>query len=802
MKIPLEWLKEFVEVKISPEDLAKKLINHGTEVVAIEFHGQGLEGIVVGKIKTITPHDKNQQLFVCQVDIGKKLLQIVTDIQGLGVGDKVPVAQEGATIAKEIKITKTILHGIESFGILCKPHELGLSISDKIIKMPLDASVGKDVREVIGLGGYVIDIDILPNRGDCQSILGVAREVAAVTGKTLKKRVNKKLKEVNKKVTSEVLVKVLDKNLCPRYMARVIKGVKVKESPEWLKSRLLLSGNRPINNIVDITNYFLQELGQPMHAFDLNQIKGKQIVVRRAKEKEKMKTLDGTEHVLSEEMLVIADAEKPVALAGIMGGANSEISDATTDVLLESAFFDPISINKTSAKLKIRTDSSIRFGKSVDYAMVEEALDRAAALIAELGGGEVLKGKIDIQKEARKEQSVTLRHGRIAEILGFEIATSWVERILKSLGFAIKRGAKETWKVTIPFHRAFDVYREIDVIEEIIRIYGYDRVPLTMPNTSFVKKNVSSWDRFKTALSDVCRGSGLWEVSTFSMIGPKDLEMLNLPAESNLREVIHIANPLSIEESVMRPVMLSSLLRVFKHNLSHQMPEIAIFEVGKIFIEDAAHAPSETTSLAGLIKGKISGNSMEAYPSKEGALFYVKGVIENILETIGTANVEIREMPHMLLQTGKSAVVRVNQKEVGNFGKLNPLISKNYEVPEDTYYFELNLDLLFQMQGGVKKYVQLPKYPFVSRDIAVLVPKEVTNQQIISVISEAGGSLIEEVFLFDRYVGVPIPEGFANMAYRIIFRDRACTLKDEEVNARFEAICQALESNLKLQIRR
>jgi phenylalanyl-tRNA synthetase beta chain len=298
-------------------------------------------------------------------------------------------------------------------------------------------------------------------------------------------------------------------------------------------------------------------------------------------------------------------------------------------------------------------------------------------------------------------------------------------------------------------------------------------------------------DKFKTTVADICRGCGLQEVITFSMIGPKDLDLLIIPKESNMRDVIHVANPLSIEESVLRPTMLSSLIKVFKHNLSYQMPEIAIFEVGKTFLEDAAHAPKETNCVAGLTSGNTAGG-----------LFEIKGIIENILEMVGATKVEIREMPHVLLQTGQSAVVRVNQKEVGNFGKLNPLVAKNYEVTEDSYYFELNLDLLFQLQGGTKKYVPLPKYPFVSRDIALLVPKEVTNQQIMDTIQAAGGSLIEEVFLFDRYSGSPIPEGFANLAYRIHFRDRSHTLKDEEVNVCFETICKALESKLKLQIRR
>ena len=679
MKVPIEWLKEYVEIDLPPEELAEKLTMAGTEVSAIEHYGG--------------------------------------------------------------------------------------EISD------------------------VFEVDILPNRGDCLSVIGMAREVAAVTQKSLKlPRVE--IEEKNKEISTVARVEIKDFELCPRYMARVIEGVKVSESPDWLKNRLIAGGLRPINNVVDITNYVLLEMGQPLHAFDLNTLKDQKIIVRRAQKKEKIVTLDNETRELDENILVIADAQRPVAIAGVMGGRETEVSEITTSVLLESAYFEPSSINRVSKTLKLRTEASIRFERGVDWEGVARALDRAAALIRQLAGGEVLRGVIDIKEAERRPKIITLRPERVNKILGTEIKTEEMVKILKSLGFQIPdiqiTGYPDI-PVTIPFFRAGDIEREIDLIEEIARIYGYDKIPSTKPRVLVEEVGISRDERIKSKIREVLTGAGLTEITTFSIVSPESFNSINMPKTDSRRNVLQIANPISEEISIMRTTLLPSLLEGLKHNANRQIEEIAVFEIGKVYLPSTKKLPTERLSLAGALMGENEN------------FYHLRGIIELLFGELGI-ECQFSSQTHYALHPQRSLAIQLTTS--GYFGELHPDVQKSYDLPFKTYVFEIDLEPIFSLSPSPKIFKALPKFPSVRRDIAVIVPENVSHDAIVEVIKEKGKPLLEEIKLFDIYRGKPIPEGYSSLAYALTYRSLEKTLTDQEVNAQHAEIVKALTERLKVKVRK
>ncbi len=631
--------------------------------------------------------------------------------------------------------------------------------------------------ETVVEAGNVLEIDIIPNRSDCWSIRGIAREVAALTKSKVKGQ-KSKLKEISKRVGKVVEVEVKDKDLCPRYMARVVENVKVGPSPDWLRNRLDKAGVRSINNVVDVTNYLLLELGQPMHAFDAELITEQTIIVRRARAGEKITTLDGKEHELDKNMLLIADPQKAIAVAGVMGAVNTEVSGQTKTVILESAFFDPVSIHKTSKFLKLRTDSSVRFEHGVDWNAVEEALDRAAAMIAELGKGFVLKGKIDRRAGARKPKIVKLRPEKVNQILGTDISKAEMMKILKGLGFGVKGN-----KVTVPLFRAADIYREIDLIEEIARIYGYGKVNASMPNTAFPGKSVDKEDIFRSQVRQIIAGCGLNEVQTYSMQGPEDFKRAGLDIE----KAIKVANPLNVEEGYMRTHMLPSLLNVVLHNVNRQMENVFIFEIGKTFVSSAAKLPKEKWVLCAAATGSPF---MSALDKGKVDYLYIKGILENLTSSLGIPPQKLVGIENVLIQPGRGALVQ----GLGIMGELHPDIRKNYGLEAPLCFFEIDLGALYTFAREEKRYKQLPKFPSVSRDVAMFVPKDIENQLVVSTIRKIGGGLVENAFLFDKYKD--------SLAYRIVYRDPERTLTDAEVNEKHEEITRALESKLNVRVRK
>jgi len=635
--------------------------------------------------------------------------------------------------------------------------------------------------ETIVLPDDVLEVDILPNRADAWSMRGIAREISAIT-KFKTKSLKLKMREASKKINSLVKVEVRDRDLCPRYMARVIENVKVGDSPEWLKKKLERAGIRSINNVVDAVNYLLHELGQPMHAFDAALIKDQSIIVRRANPGERVVTLDGKEHILDSEVLVIADPEKVIAVGGVMGCANTEVNPSTKTVILESAFFNPVSIHKTSKNLKLISESSVRFEHGVDWDAVEEALDRGAALIAELGRGEVLKGKVDALAKPRTPRLVELRPDRVIQILGAEIPVGDMISILKRLGFKVKKVDSRKLKVEIPLFRSMDIEREIDLIEEIARIWGFNRIETAMPNTAFAGKEVDKEDLLHNRVREIMVGCGLIEIQSYSMLGPKDFENAGV----SLDRTIKIANPLTVEESIMRTHILTGLLKTAVHNQNRQIEDIFIFEIGKVFYPSKEKLPEEKWVLGGLLMGSPF---MSALGKGEVDYFYVKGLLENLFKGLGVELPKIAETDNFLLQPGKAAAI----EGIGIFGALHPDIQRSCELAKPAFFFEIDLDALFKLIMEEKRYKPIPIFPSVSRDISMFVPSDLENQRIVEMIEKVGGEMVEKVYPFDKYKD--------SVAYRIVYRNPERTLTEEEVNSKHQAIVQALVSKLMVRIR-
>ncbi|OGC11115.1 phenylalanine--tRNA ligase subunit beta [candidate division WOR-1 bacterium RIFOXYA12_FULL_52_29] len=651
--------------------------------------------------------------------------------------------------------------------------------------VPIKVTAEK-LAELIALGGLethlissdILEVDILPNRADCWSLRGIAREVAALT-KVKVKAEKPKVNETAEKTKKFVQVDILEPELCSRYMARVIKNVKVDDSPDWLKHRLEKAGVRSINNVVDVTNYLMLEIGQPMHAFDASLVKDRHIVVRRAEPKEKVLALDGKEYQLDSEVLVIADPDKAIAIAGIMGLANSEVRPTTTTIILESAFFNPVSIHENSRKLKLRSESSVRFAHGLDWLGVEEALDRGAALIAELAGGEVLSGSVDAKKKDPTPKNVLLRPARVEKILGEKLAVGTMTSILKGLGFGVKTKGNDL-VIEIPLFRAMDLEREADLIEEIVRVNGFDKIKPTMPDTSFPGKKVPVEDHQKIRHSLV--GCGLNEAQTYTLVGSRELEHCLLSAE----HVLPVENPLNADQIYLRPSLLPGLLRVVERNQNRQIENVLLFEIGKSFAKNGDKLPRETYRVAAVATGSPFRSLLD-----KGTVdyFFLKGVIENLFASIGLELPELKESASGYLQVGSAAEI----PGIGFFGALNPEIQRNFELKKPLFAFEFDLDALLGMARKGQIYRQLPKYPNISRDISLTAGENISNQRIIDLIKEVGGPLTEAVFPFDKFK--------ESVAYRVVYRHQERTLTEAEVNQKHQEITAALVAQLNVKLR-
>jgi len=800
MKVSLNWLKEYVDFNISVEELVEKLNLSGTAVESVRYLGKGLENIVVGQIKKIESHPNADKLVVCDVDVGTEELTIVCGAKNMKEGDKVPVALVGVVLPSGMEIKKTKLRGVESYGMMCSAIELNLGEdASGLMILESNLKIGEEFSKALDLEDVVLELEITPNRPDCLGVIGIAREIAAITGEELKKPLIE-IKETAESAKDFAGVEIMDADLCPRYVARIVKNVKIGPSPKWLQQRLKTVGLRPINNVVDITNYVMWETSQPLHAFDYEKLKDGKIIVRRAKEGETIVTLDDVERQLSESVLVITDLSGPVALAGVMGGTTTEVSDDTTTILLESAHFKPSNIMRTSRGLSLISESSLRFERGIDPNGVVFAADRAAQLMAELAGGKVLKGVIDVYPKIINPRTLKLRVNRVNRILGTDLSVGEMDKILESLGLDISKSENATLSVLVPTFRP-DLEREIDLIEEIARVYGYNRIQSTLPESSGKQGGLSFSQRVEKRIKSSLIASGFWETINYSFIAPNLFEKIRLNNKHPLASCIVLKNPLSEDQSVLRTTLIPGLLDVVKRNVNRDIYNVSIFEMGRVFRPvSGEELPDEPLMVAGAATG--SWREDQWYGKEQSIDFFdIKGALENLLNDLGVEEWFLQRALHPTFHPGKCAEVFVNNEVAGILGEIHPEVNSAYGFPNKVVVFELFVDTLVSHARLLTRFEGIPRYPGTSLDISLIVDDNVSNEQIIKVIRTVGSKLLKEVRLFDLYKGEKIPKGKKSLAYSLIYRASDRTLTDEEVMKVQGRVIAALEKNLGAEIR-
>ena len=790
MLLSRKWLNEFVPVDVDDRTFAEDMTLSGSKVEITEIEGEEISNVVVGRVVEIKRHENSDHMWICQVDVGEEApIQIVTGAQNVSQGDLVPVAKHNSTLPGGVKITKGKLRGEKSNGMLCSYKELGMtdndwpySIVDGIFLLNSDPDLkakdlkpGDDIRTAIGLDDHVVEFEITPNRPDCLSVIGLAREAAVTYGKTMAKH-----EPVVKGGGVGNLTELLDvetpaTDLCPRYTARMVRNVKIGPSPKWMRDRLRASGVRPINNIVDITNYVMLEYGQPMHAFDYRYVNGGKIVVRRAEDGETLTTLDGNVRQLNSSMLVIADEHRAVGLAGIMGGENSEIVEDTVDVVFESANFNGTSIRRTALALGMRTEASAKFEKGLDILNTLPAVNRACELVEMLGAGEVLDGTIDILNFVPQPKQLKLRADKINALLGTDIDAAEMCRILQELGFGVDGDI-----ITVPSWRG-DVEHYSDLAEEVARFYGYNQIPTTAMTGVTTRGGYSPEQMLERSLGTVCRSLGYDEIITYSFISPTYYDKIRLPEDSPLRKSMKIMNPLGEDTSIMRTTVMPSMLEILTRNYNYRNKEAHLYELGRTYFEREDGMADEPKHL-----------SLGVYGPEE-SFFTLKGAVETILDSIRAEDVTyVAEKSDPSYHPGRCAKVYVKGQEVGTLGQIHPLVAANYGVDAELYYADLKFDALFASRGADPEYQPLPKFPAVTRDIAVLVDKAVTVGAMESSIQAAAKGLLRDVTLFDIYEGAKLPAGKKSVAFNLVLRadDRSLTAQeaDDEVNLVLERL--------------
>lgn len=793
MRFSLKCIKDYVGIEPDPRDYADKMTMSGSKVEAVIVPGAEITGVVVGKVDEIWRHENSDHLWVCEVNIGSAdKLQIVTGAQNVRKGDIVPVATHGATLPGGIKIKNSKLRGVPSQGMLCSLSELGLTkhdfpyASEDGILILQEAKLGEDIRKVVGLDDTIFEFEITSNRPDCLSLIGLARETAATyrCGFSTKQPF---VKNESGDISSMLKITVKEPELCPRYVAKAVKNVKVAPSPLWLRERLRTLGVRPINNIVDITNLVMLEYGQPMHAFDIDYIHGGEIVVRRANEGEVIRTLDSQQRKLTSDMLVIADTERAIAVAGVMGGENSEITDSTTTVIFESANFNGLSVRMTSKKLGLRTEASSRFEKGLDPEISLKAALRACELVELLGCGEVVGGEIDVYRQKPSVRRLPLDDGWINGFLATNISRKEMEDILASLEFKICPDGT----VEVPSFRT-DVEGSADLAEEIARIYGYDKIPATIPSSAMLHGGLTRRQKLVKQVNDLLLAMGYDEISTYSFISPKDYEKIALPADSPLRNSVVISNPLGEDTSIMRTTILPSFLETLSRNFGYRNKDVSLFEVGAVYIPNADRneLPIEKQVVV-----------MGGYEKED--FYTLKGTVERLCRSLRAPKPKftaLRDNP--TFHPGRTASISIDEKELGVIGEIHPMVAKNYEIETKAYVAMLDLDTLLEAVCCEVQYVSLPRFPSSLRDLAFVCDDNIEYSEIVELIKKAGGRYLSEVKLFDIYKGKQIPEGKKSMAFSLVFRAPERTLTDEEINASVNEIVNTLESNLRISLRK
>lgn len=795
MKLPLSWLSDYTDISgVTPKEYDARLTMSGSKVEEVYYLGAEIENVVTGKVLSVVDHPDSDHLKICQIDVGQgEPIQIVTGAPNVtpdSVGEICPVALHKSTLPGGVKITKGKLRGEVSNGMMCSFQELGLThgcvpyaCENGILFLPEGTPVGEDIKKVLGLDDYVADFEITSNRADCFSVIGLARETAATFDRpfTVKEPV---VKGCGGDINEHMSVEVVDTDLCPRYTARLVKNIKIEPSPAWMRERLHACGVRPINNIVDITNYVMLEYGQPMHAFDYSCLSNGKIVVRRARNGESIQTLDGQDHDLTDKMLAICDNDKPVAVAGVMGGANSEIEDDTTTVVFESACFHGATVRVTAKALGMRTEASGRFEKGLDPSLTMPAVQRACELVEMLGAGEVVDGVIDACAADLTPKTLPFEPDKMNALLGLDLSADEQKAYLERLEFRVEDG-----KVIIPSFRV-DIARMCDLAEEVARMYGYDKIPTTLYAGEMVQGEYTPKQMAEQIVSQTCRSAGFDEAMSHSFISPKFYDMIGWAEDDPRRISTTILNPLGEDFSIMRTTVLPSMLQSLAHNHAHRNPTASLFELGMIYTPvikdgkaDASVLPHEEKVITLGSYGRLS-------------FFQFKGVIEAICRELNVKDVQFMpETGNPSYHPGRCANILIGGEVVGVFGTVHPTVAARYGLSGEVLAAELPLDKLFAAIDPVKLYHPLPKFPASTRDIAVLVDDTVPAASMQAAIEKAAGSILEAVKLFDVYKGKGIPEGKKSVAYSLSMRAPDRTLTDEECDKAMKQALAALEKD-------
>lgn len=788
MIAPYKWLQDYVDMDIKPEDLAAKLIMTGSAVDGYKELGKGLENVVVGRIDTIEKHPDAEKLSVCSVFTGQETLQIVCGANNIFVGALVPVALIGACLPGGLNISKSKLRGVFSYGMLCSGSELSITDypgadADGIMILQQDLIPGTPLRDVLGLSDIVFDIEVGANRPDCLSMIGMARECAASLGLNVKLP-DSSYTESGGDIRDYVEVDVKDSDICERYVARAIRNVKIGPSPKWLADRLRTVGVRPINNIVDITNFVMLETGQPMHAFDHSDIRGSRIIVRRAKPSETIITLDGKMRSLEQDMLLICDAEGAIGIAGVMGGENSEIKNDTKTVIFESAKFSLGNVRRTSRTLGLQTESAMRFSKGIDAAGCKSAMDRALHLVELLGAGEIVSGEIDILSADLSPRQVRVDADKINAVLGTDIPHEKMKELLcrTFIPTTLENGVLIS---EIPSYRGDISYGE-DIAEEVARMYGYINIPVTQMTGNVSRGIIPNDERFTDRIRTLLSGIGFFECVTYSFGSMADIEKLNVP---KLCDAVKIINPLGDDQAYMRTSPVPDMLKVVANNINKKASDIRLFEVGRVYHKKDGSLPDEKKYICLALCGNED-------------FFTLKGVVENILESFGIKNAEFTDNASPYYHPGRKASVFSGEVKLGELGEIAPDTAEAFDIDNRRVYIaELMLSALIATSDDTKKYEPLPKFPAVTRDIALTVDKNVPAGELLKCIIDNAGPYFESASLFDVYTGEKLGVDKKSLAYSVVFRAKDRTLFDDEANAARDAIVFAAEKQFYAKLR-
>lgn len=807
MLVSLNWLKNYVDISdISEEELAEKITKSGIEVDGIHYIAEKSSNLVVGYVESCEQHPNADKLSLCQVDVGEEKLQIICGAPNIKQGQKVIVAKPGAVLPGNFKIKKVKLRGVESNGMICSLQEIGIDekyvpkdAADGIFVLPEDVVIGDDVEPLLNLNDAVLEFDLTPNRADCLSMLGVAYEVAAILDKEVMLP-SEEVETTDERVQDYISVDVEAAELNPYYGAFLIKNIHIKPSPLWLRNYLIAVGVRPINNVVDITNYVLFEYGQPLHAFDYDRLNSKNIVVRQAKENEKMTTLDDVERTLNPKDLVITNGEEPIALAGVMGGANTEVNEETTTVLLEAAYFDPYTVRKTVSKTGLRSEASTRFEKGVDPNRVKKAALRACQLLKEYADGEVLEGAEEFDQLDRSSKTVVIDQEEINKRLGTGISKEEIKEILRKLRFEFKQTDLQ-FEVSIPTRRG-DISIFEDMVEEIARIYGYDHLPYTLPKGASRPGALTERQQLKRNIKQFLHGIGLSETITYSLTNKSYIKTLISPEIDDLSpQPAHVAMPMTEDHNYLRLSLLPEMLKSMAYNLARKQTDLALYEMGTIFVTDEeklTKQPNETLRLSGAMTGHWLKHEWQQ-EKKKVDFYVVKGIIEALFSFL-EVEVDYNRAKHPDLHPGRSAVILQNGITIGFLGQLHPILEKQFDLRE-TYVFDIDMEKVFDSYENIPSFNHITRYPAIARDVAFVLDEDIPASDVQGLIEKIGVPLVKDVHVFDLYKGENLPEGKKSIAYNLIYQDSHKTLKDEDVEQSFQEIIKKVNEQFDAYVR-